>query len=89
MAIGARRTSVAWLVMRQTLVLGVAGLAFGIPLVFGVKSFIVNELYGIQGSDPSAIGAAIVLLLAVVLAAGSWPAWRASRLDPMVCLRHE
>jgi predicted permease len=89
MAIGARRTSVVWLVMRQTLALGVAGLALGIPFVCGVKSVIESELYGIRGSDPSAIGGAIALLLAVAVAVGSWPAWRASRLDPMVCLRHE
>jgi predicted permease len=89
MAIGARRAAVVWLVMRQTLALGGAGLALGIPLVLAAKSYIESELFGIQGSDPRAIGAAMALLLAIALAAGSWPAWRASRLDPMISLRHE
>ena len=89
MAIGARRTAVVWLVMRQTLALGGAGLALGIPLVLAAKSYIESELFGIQGSDPGAIGAAMALLLTVALGAGSWPAWRASRLDPMISLRHE
>ena len=52
MAIGARRTSVVWLVLRQILALGGAGLAPGIPLVFAGKRYIESELFGLQGSDP-------------------------------------
>jgi len=89
MAIGAGRRSVVWLVLRQTLALSGAGLAVGIPLVFAGKSYIESELFGIQGSDPGAIAVAIALLMVVALGAGSWPAWRASRVDPMISLRQE
>jgi ABC-type antimicrobial peptide transport system permease subunit len=89
MAMGARRTSVMWLVLRRTLALGGAGLALGIPLVFAGKRYIESELFELHRLDPDAIGAAIALLVAVALGAGSWPAWRASRLDPTISLRHE
>ena len=78
-----------WLVLRQTLALSGAGLAVGIPLVFAGKSYIESELFGIQGSDPGAIAVAIALLMVVALGAGSWPASRATRVDPMISLRQE
>ncbi len=88
-AVGAERTAVLWLVMRQTLALIAAGLALGIPLVFLAKSYVESELFGLGGTDPFAIGGAAVILASVALAAGAWPAWRASRLDPMASLREE
>jgi predicted permease len=88
-AVGAEQTAVLWLVLRQTLALAGTGLALGIPLVLLSKSYIESELFGLGGADPVAIADAALLLASVALAAGSWPAWRASRLDPMVSLRHE
>jgi ABC-type antimicrobial peptide transport system permease subunit len=46
-------------------------------------------LYGLQPSDPPTFGAAVLLLLAIAVLAGRWPARKAFRLDPMVALRHE
>jgi ABC-type antimicrobial peptide transport system permease subunit len=88
-AVGAERTAVLWLVFRQTLALAGAGLVLGIPLVFLGKRYIESELFGLGGSDPVAIAGAAVVLVCVALAAGSWPAWRASRMDPTISLRHE
>jgi len=89
MAVGAQRSAVLWLVLRNTLGLTGAGLALGIPLVFLAKRYIESELFGVQGGDPATIGCALLLLAGVALAAGGWPARRASRLDPMVALRQE
>jgi ABC-type antimicrobial peptide transport system permease subunit len=50
-----------------------------------LKSF----LFGVKPNDPLAIGASVAILLACVLLAGYLPAFRASRIDPMVALRNE
>jgi ABC-type antimicrobial peptide transport system permease subunit len=65
------------------------GLVLGIPLVLAARRYIGSQLYGVDGSDPATLGAAILLLAAVILTAGFWPAWRASRVDPTISLRQE
>jgi len=88
-AVGAPRGAVLWLVMRSTLVLATLGLALGLPLVLLAKRYVEGQLYGLEGGDPVAIAGGAMVLLAVAIAAGFWPAWRASRVDPMVSLRQE
>jgi ABC-type antimicrobial peptide transport system permease subunit len=50
---------------------------------------ITSRLYGLAPTDPVAFAAAIVVLTAVALIAACLPAYRASRVDPLVALRHE
>jgi len=89
LALGADQGTVLWLVMREVLLLLGAGLAVGIPAAVGLGRFVSNQLYGIQPNDPW-LGMATVALLAVVsLAAGSIPARRASRINPILALRYE
>jgi predicted permease len=88
-AIGAQRGTLLWMILRDTIALAAIGLALGIPLVFLAKKYIDSELFGLHADDPLAIAGATVVLASVVLAAGIWPAWRASRLDPMISLRQE
>ena len=88
-AMGAQRGTVLWMILRNTAGLAGAGLALGIPLLFLTKKYIESELFGLHGDDPFTIAGASLVLTCVVLAAGIWPAWRASRLDPMMSLRHE
>jgi predicted permease len=88
-AIGAQRGAVLWMILRNTIGLAAIGLALGIPLVLLAKKYIESELFGLHAEDPVAIAGATFVLTCVVLVAGIWPAWRASRLDPMVCLRQE
>jgi ABC-type antimicrobial peptide transport system permease subunit len=88
-AMGARPGAVLWMILRNTMGLAATGLALGIPLVFLAKKYIESELFGLHAEDPLAIAAATLVLTCVVLAAGLWPALRASRLDPTVCLRQE
>jgi predicted permease len=88
-AIGAQRGTVLWMVLRNTLLLATIGLVSGIPLVLLAKKYIDSELFGLHAEDPLAIAGATLVMMCVVLAAGLWPAWRASRLDPIVSLRQE
>jgi predicted permease len=88
-AIGAQRGTVIWMILRNTTGLVATGLALGIPLVFLAKKYIDSELFGVHADDPLAIAGATLALICVVLAAGIWPAWRASRLDPTISLRQE
>jgi predicted permease len=88
-AMGAQRGGVVWLILRDTIGLTGIGLMLGLPLVFAAKKYIESELFGLKGEDPIAIASAAILLTSIALAAGIWPALRASRLDPMVSLRQE
>jgi predicted permease len=89
MALGAGRSHVRWMVMREIVILVVAGIAIGIPVtVFGSR-LIGNMLYGLRGTDPVSLVVSVSLLLAVALFAGYFPARKASRVDPMIALRYE
>ena len=89
MALGAQRQGVIWMVMREVVLLGLAGLLIGIPVALGTSRFIETFLFGMQPNDPLALAGAVVILLAAAALAGFAPARRASRIDPMVALRHE
>jgi len=89
LALGARRPSVIWLVMREVLVLVVIGLAAGVPSAIALGRFVSSQLYGVEGGDPWIAGAAISLLTCVAAAAGMIPAQRASRINPILALRFE
>jgi ABC-type antimicrobial peptide transport system permease subunit len=88
-ALGARRSQVVWLVLRQVLMLGVAGLMLGIPLALVASPLVGAFLYGLGPRDAATIGLAAGVLLLVALAAGWLPARRAARMEALVALRHE
>jgi predicted permease len=89
MALGAARSDVRWLVLREISILVVIGIAIGIPAALAGNRLVTNMLYGLHGSDPLSLAAATGFLLLVALLAGYLPARRASRVDPMVALRYE
>jgi macrolide transport system ATP-binding/permease protein len=89
MALGAQRTRVVGMVLRQVLVLTGVGLLIGVPAAFGMLKMAESFLYGTKPNDPLAITVAVVILLAAAILAGYAPARRASRIDPVVALRHE
>jgi predicted permease len=89
LALGAQRSSVIWMVMKEVLLLLLIGLAVGVPSGLGLGRFVASQLYGIHGSDPSIAGATIIILSIVASAAGMIPAHRASRIDPILALRFE
>jgi ABC-type antimicrobial peptide transport system permease subunit len=89
MALGARAIDVVHLVVRDSaklLAVGLTvGLAGGIAAGFAMKSL----LYGLSPADPTTISLVIALLSLVTITATAWPAWRASRIDPVLALRSE
>ncbi len=89
MALGAARSNVSWLVMREILLLVAIGIAIGVPVALAGDRLVSNMLFGLKGTDPLSLTAAVVLLVVVASTAGYLPAKRASRIDPMEALRYE
>jgi predicted permease len=89
MALGAVPGDVLWLVMREVLALVGAGLLLGLAGAFGLSRFVTSQLYGITGNDPTTIVIAVAALGLAAAVAGYIPAWRATRVNPVVALRYE
>jgi ABC-type antimicrobial peptide transport system permease subunit len=89
MALGAQRKRIAWMVLREVLVLAALGLTVGLMGAWASMSAIQSFLFGMKPADPTAIGLSVAVLAAAAILAGYAPAWRASRIDPMSALRHE
>ncbi len=89
MALGANRSEVGWQVIREIGILVLAGIVIGLPVTLSGIRLVRNMLYGLSGTDPFSLTAAVALLLFAGLAAGYLPARRASRVDPVVALRDE
>jgi predicted permease len=89
MALGARGGNIAWMILRETLYLVLAGLAIGIPLALIGAWFIASQLFGMNSADPLTLVAAATVLTLVALLAGYLPARRASRVNPLTALRYE
>jgi len=88
-ALGAQRSSVLWLVLKESLLLVVIGVVIGVPIVFAAGKWISSLLFGVKPADPLALALATVLMFVVGVAACYIPAARAMRVDPMVALRYE
>ncbi|HYB94576.1 MAG TPA: ABC transporter permease [Vicinamibacterales bacterium] len=88
-ALGAPRPAVLWMVFRESLMLMVAGILIGVPLVAVTARLIGSLLFDVDPGDPPTIAAAIAILIGVGALAGYLPAWRASRVDPLTALRTE
>lgn len=89
MALGAQTSDVVRLVARESIVLLAIGLSIGLAGGIGVAFTMQSVLYGLSPTDPTTIGSVVALLSMVTLAATALPAWRASRIDPVIALRSE
>jgi predicted permease len=88
-ALGAQRSQVLWLVMRDALRMVAWGAALGLPAAWAASRLVSSMLFGVQGTDPPTVMGATAILVLVGALAGFLPARRASGIDPMVALRHE
>jgi len=89
MALGARRGSVVWLVLREALILVLIGLVIGIPLAAAAARLVTSLLFGVSPTDPAMLAATALLMLSIAVVAAYLPARRASRVDPTAALRYE
>jgi ABC-type antimicrobial peptide transport system permease subunit len=93
MALGAEPGDVVWMVLRQALMLVLAGVAIGVPAALSVMrlagSQISGLLFGLKAVDPIAFVTATMLLVSTAAIAAYIPARRAARVDPTVALRNE
>ncbi len=89
MAIGASRRDIARLVARYVLTITVLGTAAGVALATFGSRVITSMLFGVTAMDPATYALAVALLAAIVGVASAWPAFRATRVDPVNVLRAE
>ncbi len=89
MAIGAERVHVLRLILGEAGLLTVAGLVIGAGLALASAQAAKSLLYGLKPRDPITLVAAVIVLSSVAAFASFWPAYRASKLDPLIALRYE
>jgi predicted permease len=89
MALGATRRDILTAIVRQGLQLTLIGIATGLVAAFGLSRLLRSLLFGVKPSDPRTFIAVSLLLVAVALLASFIPAYRATKVDPMVALRYE
>lgn len=89
LALGAKRSEVVGLVVRQAVVLAAGGLAAGLLLALGASQLIRGLLFGVEPRDALTYAAVVVVLFLIALVASYLPARRASRIDPIKALRFD
>ena len=89
MALGASRSDVLGMVLKQGLVLVTAGLVIGAAVSMGVTRVLATWLFDTTPTDPMTFGSVAVAVLLTGGLACLGPAWRATRVDPMRALRTE
>jgi predicted permease len=89
MALGARRTTVVGLILREVLMLAGGAVAVTIPLAMVATRAVRSELFGVSVADPVVYGAGILIICLVAAVAGFIPARRAATVDPARALRTE
>jgi putative ABC transport system permease protein len=87
MALGASSGAVVGLVARQSVRLLVVGLSIGLAGGVAIGFAMRDLLFGTSPADPMTLAGVAGLLVIVSFVATAWPAWRASRIDPVIALR--
>jgi putative ABC transport system permease protein len=88
-ALGADKGRVIQLIMMEMLPVILFGIAAGVITGLLCGRFVESQLFGVRAADPPVFVIGVAVLLTASMLAAFVPAWRASRIDPMVSLRHE
>jgi putative ABC transport system permease protein len=88
-ALGAKMSQVARLVVMQSVTLAVVGVAIGLGGAFAVTKVLSSMLFEVSPTDPAVLGSVVIVLLAIAAIASLAPARRAARIDPIEALRAE
>jgi predicted permease len=89
MALGARQSSVLWMVLRDALILTLCGIAIGLPLALASTKLLRTLLFAVTPTDATTLVAIAASIITVSMIAGYIPARRAASVDPVVALRAE
>ena len=89
LALGAPRSNVVVLVVREMAIIAGVATAIALPSVVALARLFRSQLYGVTTSDPFTLGAAALLTAVMVVLAAALPARRAARIEPMTALRTE
>jgi ABC-type antimicrobial peptide transport system permease subunit len=89
LALGADTASVKHMIVRQGMLVALVGIVIGLGAAFGLARLMQTLLFGVTTRDPWVFAGVPVLLTVVAFLAVWVPAYRASRVDPMVALRYE
>jgi putative ABC transport system permease protein len=89
LAVGASPSRVLGQVMRETLWITLGGMVLGLLTALGLSRLMASQLFGITALDPLTYVVVVVALGLAAVVAGFLPAYRASRIDPVITLRHE
>ena len=89
LALGAQRRDVLSLVLSHGMKTALSGVALGLVAALGLTRLLATMVFGVSTTDPATFVIIALLLTTVALIACFVPAWRASKVDPLVALRHE
>ena len=88
-ALGANSRSVLGLVMKEGVIMAVAGIMLGLLGAWALRRVLESMLYGVEPGDPVAFAGAVMSLMVIAVLATLLPAWRALRLDPTLTMKSE
>jgi putative ABC transport system permease protein len=89
MALGAQQSNVLRLIVSEGMIVGLAGIAAGLAGAYALSRALAALLFGVEARDPLTFAAVAATLMAIAFTACLVPAWRGSRIDPIVALREE
>jgi len=89
MAMGSQRASILQLILREAVILTLAGILVGVPCTLAATHLVAHMIFGLSTADPTTLTIASLILFIAGTIAGYLPAVRAMKLDPMTALRHD